>query len=147
MSLLKDVGLVALGYAIRGQVDKSNTTSVRQALDNWVKTVCKHNADHIVSLYAPDGVLLGTISKDLKKGRKEIQTYFDRFVLSKPCGKITEVDIKTRGNIAVVDGMYTFELYGEQGIEKVPARFTFVFENRNGKWLILSHHSSAVPKQ
>lgn len=26
-----------------------------------------------------------------------------------------------------------------------PARYTMVFRNRNGKWLIVAHHSSEVP--
>jgi hypothetical protein len=26
-----------------------------------------------------------------------------------------------------------------------PARFSFVYRNRDGRWLIVDHHSSAIP--
>ncbi len=41
-------------------------------------------------------------------------------------------------------GLYTFTF--KDG-SKVPARFSYVFVRRNGKWLIADHHSSLMPER
>ena len=44
-------------------------------------------------------------------------------------------------------GLYTFTYNSiEDTTVTVPARFTFVFELRKGKWLIVNHHSSQDPE-
>ena len=51
------------------------------------------------------------------------------------------------GDIAIVDGTYTFELNNDYGgRDSVPARFTFVLRKINGGWKIATHHSSAQPE-
>ena len=122
-----------------------STSSLAKAVEHWLATVCAHNADDIVSLYAPDGVLLGTIAKSIKRGRREVKTYFDMFVKKKPCGTITSMTIQNIGDIGVADGTYTFELTENGKTDSVPARFTFVFRKINGVWKIATHHSSAQP--
>jgi hypothetical protein len=51
-------------------------------------------------------------------------------------------------NIAYDVGLYTFELDGDQpGTRtKVGARYTFIYAAEGGKWLIVHHHSSALPE-
>ena len=118
----------------------------KKAIQNWVDTVCKHNPNDIVNLYAPDGVLLGTVADNIKKGRGQIIEYFNMFVQKKPCGEITSIMEQNDGNIATVDGTYTFKLTNEDGsVKEVPARFTFVLRNIGGEWLIATHHSSKQP--
>jgi len=127
---------------------KDNTPeNTKKVIENWLRTVCKGNAEDIVSLYAPDGVLLGTIAKSMKVGQKEILGYFDMFILKKPCGYFTEINIQNFGSdYAIADGTYTFELIDKKGeIEVVPARYTFVLRRINGVWKIATHHSSAQP--
>jgi uncharacterized protein (TIGR02246 family) len=126
--------------------DSLNTRSEQDTIQNWLDTVCNHNALEIVKLYAPDGVLLGTVAKNIKVGQSEIQKYFDMFVKKKPCGMITSMNVQRYGDIAIVDGTYTFELKSDKGgREKVPARYTFVLRRVNHQWLIATHHSSAQP--
>ncbi|MGO9518536.1 MAG: nuclear transport factor 2 family protein [Candidatus Korobacteraceae bacterium] len=44
----------------------------------------------------------------------------------------------------VIDN-YTFN-YNKDGESKSrPARYTFVYAKRNGQWMIVDHHSSAMP--
>ena len=47
-------------------------------------------------------------------------------------------------NIAQDVGTYTFTFKGGR---KVAARYAFVYEHTDGKWLIEHHHSSAMPEK
>ena len=47
---------------------------------------------------------------------------------------------------AVDTGVYRFTLDKPGGVETVDARYTFVYEKQGGDWLIVNHHSSAVPE-
>lgn len=144
-------GLAGLGvytvyqYLLR---KNNNPKEVELVLQNWLDTVCNHNPQAIVDLYAPDGVLLGTVAKTMKIGRQEIISYFDMFVKKRPCGLFTEINVQNFGtDYAVADGTYDFTLFNEDDTKEiVPARFTFVLRKIDGKWLIASHHSSANPE-
>jgi uncharacterized protein (TIGR02246 family) len=119
--------------------------NVSVAVQNWLNTLCTHNVDAIVSLYAPDGILLGTVAKEIAQGQAEIRKYFEMFVQKKPCGKITSMIVQNFGNVKVVDGTYTFELHDGKKKSIVHARYTFVFQYRQGRWVIATHHSSKQP--
>tara|TARA_B100001778_G_C18588144_1_gene630897 strand:+ start:1081 stop:1530 length:450 start_codon:yes stop_codon:yes gene_type:complete len=123
----------------------TTTRSEQDAIENWLATVCNHNSADIVKLYANEGVLLGTVAKEMKVGRSKIKEYFDMFVKKKPCGEITSMNVQRYGDMAVVDGTYIFEMNVNGGREEVPARYTFVLRKKNHRWLIVSHHSSAQP--
>ena len=144
-------GLAGLGiYGTYKVILKSqnNPENIRKVIDTWLDTVCKHNPQSIVDLYAPDGVLLGTVAENMKVGRNEIIEYFNMFVQKKPCGVFTKVNIQNFGaDYAVADGTYDFTLINDEGEKDVvAARFTFVVRKINGVWKIASHHSSANPE-
>jgi uncharacterized protein (TIGR02246 family) len=149
-ALLSGVALTTGAYILYNnmQKNKNNPETIRGVIQNWVDTVCRHNADDIVSLYAPDGVLLGTVAKTMKVGQNSIIGYFNMFVGKKPCGYITDINVQNFGSdYAVADGTYTFELTNEDGeIDIVPARYTFVLRRINGEWKIATHHSSVNPE-
>ena len=125
---------------------KKPTIDPEQTIHNWLNIVSKHNPSDIIKLYTIDGVLLGTLADEVKKGRERVIEYFNKFVKKKPSGEITSIFIQEYENIAIVDGTYTFRLINDQNeINFLPARFTFVLKNVNGKWLIATHHSSEQP--
>ena len=116
-----------------------------ETIQNWLKTVSKHKPEEIVNLYTTDGVLLGTLADNIKKGREYVIEYFNEFVKKKPTGEITSFFVQESDNFAIVDGTYTFHLMSNGQVDSLPARFTFVLKNVNGKWLIATHHSSKQP--
>jgi uncharacterized protein (TIGR02246 family) len=124
---------------------ESYENSPSAAVQHWLNTLCSHNVDAIVSLYAPEAVLLGTLAEKIAQGHAEIKTYFEMFVKQKPCGKITSMIVQNFGNVKIVDGTYTFELHNGKRTTKVEARYTFVFQYRQGAWVIMTHHSSKQP--
>jgi hypothetical protein len=59
--------------------------------------------------------------------------------------EVQETHPRRFGNMAVNTGRYTLS-YTQEGEEVVvPARFTFTYQLQGGKWIIVDHHSSAVP--
>ncbi|MDH6129765.1 uncharacterized protein (TIGR02246 family) [Kitasatospora sp. GP82] len=115
--------------------------------DRWNAALATGDANRVADLYAPDAVLLPTVSAEIRTDRAGIVDYFKHFLESKPVGRIQErfIDILDRTN-AVDTGLYQFTLTNQDGSKtKVNARYTFVYELRGGTWLIINHHSSELP--
>jgi len=112
----------------------------------WLKAVCSHDVDYILSFYSIDAVLLGTIAENIEMG-VGIENYFKKFVKKEPCGEVTFcLHQQLSKNILVANGTYVFSLKNEKGgLYDVNARFTFVFKESGGVWRIKTHHSSEQP--
>ncbi|WP_031348332.1 SgcJ/EcaC family oxidoreductase, partial [Xanthomonas phaseoli] len=77
-----------------------------------------------------------------------IENYFAMFLTKKPQGVVNYRTVRVLDDDSAVDaGVYTFTLTDKAGNKSnVQARYTFVYEKRDGKWLIINHHSSAMPE-
>jgi uncharacterized protein (TIGR02246 family) len=128
------------------QINFIGLDPVSQLVKNWINTLGTFNPEAVVNLYAPDGILLGTIAENIKVGRDEILTYFNMFVRKQPIGMINTMYIQDFGSSKVADGIYTFTLTDSLGKKtEVIARYTFVFTQYMDEWKIASHHSSKQP--
>jgi len=120
----------------------------KEFIEEWMEAVCSNDVSAILPLYKEDGLLLGTLDSEIRKGHSEIKIYFDYFLQFKPCGRITKIvedDLGYR-RMAIANGTYDFDLT-ENGEQKTaPARFTFVLDRVGTKWKIHSHHSSKKPE-
>lgn len=80
-------------------------------------------------MYAPNGVLLPTVSNDVRSSREEIINYFKYFLLNKPQGKIDEHYVRhVAQGVVALSGIYTFTM-GSTGAQ-VQARFTYIFQQQ-----------------
>jgi uncharacterized protein (TIGR02246 family) len=113
----------------------------------WNATLATGDPQRVADLYAPDAVLLPTVSNQVRRTRAEIVDYFTKFLKSKPQGVIEDeiVDVLD-ADTAVNTGVYEFTLTKDGKAQQVRARYTYVYELRDGKWLIVNHHSSAMPE-
>ncbi len=83
----------------------------------------------------------------MRTDRAEIVDYFSHFLQNKPQGEILESHIKILGPTAAIDtGTYRFTLTTDGQQRTVDARYTFVYEKVGDEWLIVNHHSSAMPE-
>jgi len=125
------------------------TADVDALLKNWAEKLSQStpsNPRPIVETYEPrNAVLLPTCSGETAIGRGQITEYFKEFLDYKPTVKFTTRAIGGDCTIAFASGTYTFTL-GNLANQELLARYTYVFERRNTKWLIAQHHSSLVPK-
>ena len=116
----------------------------------WMETLCRGDLPSLLSLYDTAAVLVPTFSNDIVQGHEELQAYFEDFSGSRPnlCGKVhEEINQQLHGGHRSISGTYTFtwddEHDGER--EKAEARFTFVIQEMEGRWIIHTHHSSEFP--
>jgi uncharacterized protein (TIGR02246 family) len=123
---------------------KEDVAATTQA---WIDAMSSHDPERVVALYDPEAVLWGTRSPTLRDNPATVRDYFNilKTVPSSYKAVLGEQRIRIYGDIAINTGTYTFsEIRDGKPIDR-PARFSFVYRNRDGRWLIVDHHSSAVP--
>jgi hypothetical protein len=101
----------------------------------------------VLPLYASDAVLWGTLSPKLRSDPAALRDYFVGAFKALPSLKVTFGDqlIRVYGNTAVNTGYYTFS-YVQNGESKIfPARYSFTYVRNGDRWIIVDHHSSAMP--
>ncbi|MFD8494710.1 SgcJ/EcaC family oxidoreductase [Amycolatopsis sp. NPDC059657] len=140
------LGTVAALALVTGCSTTPAKLDVSTLFSNWNAALATGDADKVADLYAPDAVLLPTVSDKVRTNRADIVDYFKHFLENKPSGTIeNEVVNVLDEDTAVNTGVYRFALATDGKTQEVRARYTFVYELRDGKWLIVNHHSSAMP--
>jgi uncharacterized protein (TIGR02246 family) len=119
---------------------------VAKLFDKWNAALQSGKADEVVKLYAADAILLPTVSNKIRRNHAEIKQYFEHFLNYKPVGKINEQHIRIYKPLAINSGLYTFTLTKQGKKTDVRARYTFVYRKQGDHWLIVEHHSSAMPE-
>lgn len=128
--------------------DRPTEQEIAGLFDQWNAALAGGDAKTVAELYAVDGVLLPTLSPVVRSNRDQIADYFAKdFLPKKPQGTITESHIRILDDEnAAHSGNYRFSLTEKDGSKStVDARFTYLYEKVDGKWLIVEHHSSAAP--
>ncbi|MCX5247804.1 SgcJ/EcaC family oxidoreductase [Streptomyces sp. NBC_00201] len=118
--------------------------------DTWNKALQTGDSDKVADLYANNAVLLPTVSNEVRTDRAAIVDYFDHFLQNKPVGtKVKTIVNVLDSNSAIDTGVYKFTLTDHDTGKKkvVEARYTYTYEKIDGKWLIVNHHSSAMPEK
>jgi uncharacterized protein (TIGR02246 family) len=131
----------------KGSHDPSQEFIAKQ-FDIWNAALQTRDPNKVAALYCqPGGVLLPTVSNQVRTNRAEITDYFVHFLELKPAGKIDRAYIRILGpDTALNSGVYTFRLIKDGKPTDVQARYTFVYQKVQGKWCIMDHHSSAMPE-
>jgi len=123
------------------------TDEIQALFEDWNQALQSGDPGLVAVLYAPDAVLLPTVSSQVRHNRREIEDYFRMFLTRRPRGRIDQSNIRVFDEIAINSGVYTFELSppGEDPCS-VQARYTFVYRWYKDRWLIIEHHSSVMPE-
>lgn len=121
---------------------------VAAATAKWGEVLALNDPDPIVALYDDEtGVLWGTISPKRLDGKPGIRTYFVNAYEKLPGIKVTfgDQNIRVLGDTAVNTGYYTFTFMKDGELKTLPARYSFTYVKRPWGWMIVDHHSSAMP--
>jgi uncharacterized protein (TIGR02246 family) len=122
---------------------------VAALFDLWNTTLQTGDPEKVASLYAPDGVLLPTVSNKVRPDHASKVDYFTAFLQLKPFGTINESHVRflnTQKTLAANSGVYTFQLQKPDGPASVQARYSYIYRKVDGVWKIAEHHSSAMPE-
>lgn len=139
--------LLVLAYLPALAEDEAVQKEVVAATAAWAEAFNARDAQRIAALYADDAVFWGTISPTIRTTPEEVLEYFTNSTTKRPNLRIAigEQHVRVYGDTAITSGYYTSRNV-QDGQETInPMRFTFVFHQRGGRWMIVSHHSSRMP--
>lgn len=120
---------------------------VMALFDDWNFALSSLDANQVVQRYWPNAVLLPTVSNTPRTTPAMIGDYFEHFLGRRPRGHIDTRTVQVGCNMAMDVGTYTFSMMDDKGVtSEVAARYTFIYQYRDGAWKILHHHSSAMPE-
>jgi uncharacterized protein (TIGR02246 family) len=139
--------VLAFGIGIAAPVAAGPAEDVAAATTQWGTVFAENNPDTILALYAKDGVLWGTLSPTVRSDSGTIRAYFvNAFnVLPKATVSFGDQLIRVYGDTAVNTGYYTFSYVKDGETKSIPARYSFTYVKDGDRWLIVDHHSSAMP--
>ena len=120
---------------------------VAAATAKWGETLGQDDPDKVLALYATDAVLWGTLSPTVRSDRAALRDYFVSAFKILPGLKVSfgEQLIRVYGDTAVNTGYYTFTYTKDGESKTLPARYSIVFVKDGQNWMIVDHHSSAMP--
>ncbi len=142
------LGTPAVSHARTTQTCATITKQqVVELFDHWNQALETRKTADVVATYAPDATLLPTVQNGPLIGPAAIGGYFDYFLKQSPEATIDTRIIHVGCNVAYDIGLYSFMVDGDHaGARKqVKARYTFIYAPVHGRWLIVHHHSSALP--
>jgi ketosteroid isomerase-like protein len=133
------------------KADTTTYAAVMAVLKDWADSYQQRDIERLLSHMAPDTdvVMLGTGADEKRIGLKEIQTQAERDWAQTDAAAFSfgEPTISTSGPVAWLAADCTFQVeVGGQSMA-FPARFTGVFETRNGKWKVAQAHFSLPAMQ
>ena len=121
---------------------------VAAATQKWAQALGEDEPDKVLPLYSDDAVLWGTLSPTVRADRGALRDYFVAAFKVLPGLKVAFGDQLIRVYdccTAVNTGYYTFSYAKDGETKSLPARYSFTYVKRGESWLIVDHHSSAIP--
>ena len=129
------------------KADSKTHKGVVATLERFSEAYARRDLKSLMATIAPDGdvILYGTGADEKRVGRKEIELQATRDWAQTEAASIVFEAVSVSGADSVawaaVDGAFAIRASGQD--MRLPARITFVLENRNGSWLIVQMHFSS----
>lgn len=113
----------------------------------WGQALGEDDPEKVLPFYSEDAVLWGTLSPTVRASRAALNDYFIGAFKVLPGLKVSFGDqmIRVYGGTAVNTGYYTFSYVKDGETKSLPARYSFTYVKNGDRWLIVDHHSSAMP--
>ena len=149
MKRLVSLSVVLLLVGMASVVWAGAEEEVRQAIAERRKAFQEGNAEAMGTFYAEDAQRFSATSPFRTDGRKAIQASYAGLFRAFPTTRfsLNHLSIRTYNDTtAISSGYYTVTLINKEGKRRRSrGRFTFIRVKIDGRWLIVSQHTSAVP--
>jgi uncharacterized protein (TIGR02246 family) len=144
-SVVLALSIALLSFAASALVGPNQ--EVAEATSAWGQALGQDDPDKVLPFYSDDAVLWGTLSPTVRSNRAALRDYFVTALKVLPGLKVAFGDqlIRVYGNTAVNTGYYTFSYVKDGETKSLPARYSFTYVKNGERWLIVDHHSSAMP--
>jgi uncharacterized protein (TIGR02246 family) len=146
----QEVAIAAFAFVVLISLPVSSALAepkadVAAATTAWAQAAA--DPEKVSSLYSDDAVLWGTAALKIRSGRAAVREYFVGVAKVAPGVKMDFGDqlIRVYGNAAVNSGSYTFSWVKDGETKTLTARYSFTYVKDGERWLIVDHHSSAMP--
>ena len=124
-----------------------HATCARINFQQWADALLTRDPAHVADLYASNATLLPTMAPQMITDRAGLEAYFATFTSLQPVASILEEEIAETGTDCYLHcGIYRFALTRNGQEDVVDARFSMVWQQIDGVWRILHHHSSQLPE-
>jgi uncharacterized protein (TIGR02246 family) len=124
-----------------------SSASVAAATAAWVDAFNSRDPARISGLYDSDAVLSDATEAKPRVGASAISDYY-KSVPERPTQRVAlgEHAIRLYGDTAIDSGTYNlFEMRGGEATV-TPARYTLVYRQRGGKWVIVDHQTTPAAR-
>jgi uncharacterized protein (TIGR02246 family) len=113
--------------------EKPAAAQIQALFADWNAALATGDPEKVADRYAPNAVLLPTVSNQVRSTRAEIVDYFVKFLKSKPSGTILDSHVAVLNADDAIDaGTDRFALTQDGKPTTVDARYTFVYEKIDG---------------
>jgi len=142
------LGLAASAQGKTMQCAPVSDATVAAQFDRFNAAWATKDPDKVTALFAPDAVLLPTLSGEERKTSAGIRDYFVGFLKKSPVGHIDTSTIRTGCNKATRTGNWSVTLTDPKTHKTsvAKARYTFIYRYQSGQWMIAHLHSSLMPE-
>ena len=153
LTLIALAGYAVLAGSVSSAAQATRTETCKAAsekeiaslFDRWNESLKTGDPHKVVANYAERSILLPTVSNKPRLTPAEKEDYFKSFLEDRPSGKIDQRFVEIGCNSAIDAGLYTFTFAKTGAV--VSGRYSYTYHWDGSKWLITSHHSSAMPEK
>ncbi len=111
--------------------------------EEWFARVGPDRGDFFEEVLAPDWVYIDY--NGIERGKADYEPYIAGVPPGSAPRSPRDLRVRLVGDVAIVDGSYAIPAAeGADGETETVIRFTAVWVDRDGSWVALAHHTSAV---
>jgi uncharacterized protein (TIGR02246 family) len=128
-------------------VDSADKDQIAATTAAWAEAFNSRNAARMSSLYDPDAVLTDAAEAQPRMGGAAISDYYKQ-TAKRTTQRVAlgERNIRLLGDTAIDSGTLTYFEMRDGNATTIPGRYSFTYQKRGGKWLIVDHQTSTAAR-
>jgi uncharacterized protein (TIGR02246 family) len=131
----------------QGAPSPDASSAVSAATQAWADAFNARDAARIAALYDTDAVLSDSTEPRARTGSAAIADYY-RNVITRPTQRVAlgEHSVRILGDTAIDSGTYNLFEVRDGNATVTPIRYSFVYRQRGGRWLIVDHQAAPAAR-